>query len=179
MASNLTLVSGIGPKTAAKLQELGITTISQLAECSDVPLKNSMTIIERARQILGLDATPNTAPSEVAHGSSRYMIESHSWFEQKVIIPIKPATSTQYKLLQAIVYELTVEDNHRVACIVAYMDTTLKAKSFSPLFLQTLNRDLPVLTVNIQESVFDSLKDCGYSLVDTLNELSLVRELKH
>lgn len=180
MASNLTLISGIGPVTAQKLCDLGITSISELAKCDNVPLKNSMTIIERARQILGLRDRKESAPVQRQDiGCSRFLIESHSWFEEKVIIPIKTSEHSKYELIQAIIYEMTIEDTHRIAFIVAYMDKTLQAKSFSPLFLQTLNADLPVLNVNITDEVFHQLKGYGYSLVDTLNEVALVRELKH
>lgn len=138
-------------------------------------------------------AAPVKAASAAAEPPSeeltkeQFMIADHTWFETRVVVPSEDA------LREAIVYELCVEPNERVAfvCIWVTSEPTppsagdpkrvadhLHTMTYSPQLLLHFNMDLPPLRVSMRENDFQALPN-QHTLTNALWEVDMMQRRLH
>jgi hypothetical protein len=163
-------IVGVGPKAQKALQDLGITTVEQLANLrpGQVDYPNLGAMISRAKSYIKLRAAP-TEPSSVVKVSgtgvqvqtlkpelatpvvtqeTKFLIDTHSWADELVNVP-DPVVP--HKLLKAVVYELCVEPGDRVVFLCEWFseDDSQCIMSYSPQLIFYLNPHLPELTCEV------------------------------
>jgi hypothetical protein len=167
----LNKINGLGTKTQQVLNLHNIMTVSQLAQLTPgqlpVSINNLGTLISRAKSYLTLrkepivstnmltitsqgaktELTQTTKPEETHF---RALMDSHSWWEQRVVIldPVEPKT-----LRNAVIYELTIEPGDRIAFICEWCtedgSNDICNMTYSPQLILHLNPNLPELTCKI------------------------------
>ena len=106
------------------------------------------------RITIGESAPPKPSPAPVKQKDadkheSRYMIQTHSWFQTPVNIPIDG------EFTKAVIYELVVEPFNRVSFVCDWVDNKLNdsgkvySMTYTPQFLTFFNNKLPNLTLDI------------------------------
>lgn len=108
-----------------------------------------------------------------AEDKELYMIADHTWFETRVVVPSEDA------LREAIVYELGVEPNDRVAFVCTWVTTEpgqekLHTMTYSPQLLLHFNLELPPLRVSVREEDFQTLPN-RHTLTNALWEVEMMQ----
>lgn len=115
-------------------------------------------------------AASNAKPAE---DKELFMIADHTWFETRVVVPSEDA------LREAIVYELGVEPNERVAFVCTWVTTEpgpekLHTMTYSPQLLLHFNLELPPLRVSLREEDFHALPN-RHTLTNALWEVDMMQ----
>ena len=94
------------------------------------------------------------------------MIESHTWWERKIVIPCKKHKGGGYELKEAIIYELSIEAFNRVAFLCSWVNSEddeeiLCSMTYSPQIILYFNSGshLPVLKLTMSEQAWDELEN--------------------
>jgi hypothetical protein len=84
------------------------------------------------------------------------LIQDHSWFERKIIIPTEQGTMDP-----AVIYDLSIDPNNRVAFICSWItndgNEQVADMTYSPQLIYHYNLDLPTLTIGMSKTDFNSL----------------------
>jgi hypothetical protein len=215
-------ISGVGVKTEQVLLQHGIKTVGDLAslKSGSVPVSNLMTLIERAKQYLaakhvvleGVNTdlkpkvtvgipntdTPHQVPQECEPKvEDKYLLEDHSWWEMRVVIPCSSdSKGTNYLLQEAIVYELSVESSQRVSFVCSWITTRSETAiqsgqlvdgsaqtdecvcqmTYSPQLLYHFNPTLPALQVTLRQEDWEVLphQACLNNVLEEINSMRLM-----
>ena len=136
---------------------------------------------------------PKKEPVVDSEAKEMYLISDHTWYETRVVIPREEA------LAEAIIYELCIEPNERIAFVCTWVtsdsiastssfatavdsdDKTekrpadkLHTMTYSPQLLLHFNLDLPPLKVSIREEDFQVLPN-QFTLVNVLWEVDMMQ----
>lgn len=117
-----------------------------------------------------------------------YLLSDHTWFEHRVRLPrkvrFKGGRENHEDLIdlrKAVVYEMSVEPNHRVSMLCSWVDEenemeTLCTMTYSPQFIYAFNLDLPELCVKIHPSDMATLSNASV-IENVLWEVHVMREI--
>lgn len=179
-------IRGIGPKTEEKLKKIGVLSVESLAKVDDkqfANIGNLKSLKLRAKQFLhSLSVTqPNGVErkqvSQAVALEFEYCIESHSWWELSLFVPCEE--NGQYALKKAIVYELSITSNNRIALVCSFVSSHLPAKvltnSYSPQILFMLNPQIkfPTLTITVPKKFWADLNN-QHVILSTLWEMNIL-----
>lgn len=204
MDHDVTMISGIGPKISADLKQHGITTVGQLAAADPqkIPMTKLFSLVPKAKGYLavmgGKPETPKiviggnsgplvnpaaVAPSKPEQQPHTYLIESHSWYEMKVLLarPDGPEADQKVGLREAIIYELSLEPNQRVSFVCSWVVTqgekqeeVICTMTYSPQFILFFNSDMPKLEVSLTPTDYETLP-LKHVLENVLEEVKLMQ----
>lgn len=161
-------------KKPNKLGELFSTKLKK----TDVPLVTAVPITDKSvtSSVSGVATTVTTATTEnkeklegenKEEEESKFLIQDHSWWEMKVLIP--RATSKDeddFVLKEAIIYELSVEPHNRISFVCSWVCNTgnkdkkeekLCTMTYSPQLIFYFNLGLPPLEVSIRQDDYKLL----------------------
>lgn len=177
-------ITGIGENTALALINADINSIAALATAdpTKVSVPNIVKLIQRANEYISKNTTPNennvqelknTIEPNVTH-----MIQEHTWFELKVLIPSTPGG----ELKTAVVYELSVDTTNRVSLLCSWVETEDNKEyicdmTYSPQFLFHFNLRLPRLDITLRKEDFEKLPNQDV-LTNVLLEVRIMHDGK-
>jgi predicted flap endonuclease-1-like 5' DNA nuclease len=107
--------------------------------------------------------------TEETEEENKYLIQDHSWWEMKVLIPkAVPKTNHDdeglFVLKEAIVYELSIEPHNRISFVCSWVSGSKDKKeeklctmTYSPQLIFYFNLGLPPLEVSIRQDDFKLL----------------------
>lgn len=164
---NLLSLPGIGPRIRCLLQSENIHNVEELAASDPILLAhvpNIRNLIDRAKVYVDKNV-PKKVPE-------RALVSDHTWFEKRVTLPLDETKD-------AIIFEMSIEPNDRVAFLCMWCDSdTSETKSFSPQFLAVTNPQLPELSVSMQTNDADKLSHHIQTLQNVLWETNVIRNYK-
>ncbi len=208
MNDEVTKIANIGPKTAAVLKTLNITTVGELAKANATDLARC-NIKEPQQKILAAQAhcgdtvkedTPKikdlitigkaeepaqaiTIDEDETFTEKKYLIKDHSWWEMKVLVPRPHLSDNDERVRDAIVYELCIEPDERVTLLCEWVVDDEKGSrncmmTYSPMLLLHFNLSLPYFKFSVSQSDFDQLPH-KYSVENVVNEVNLMKRFAH
>lgn len=202
MATNpVSVLSGIGPKTAEALQRYNITTVKQLSEANPdtVKIKQIRQFIQRAKDHLNMkpievidslpklvlgnieksEGKPEGKPDKKEEPDQQGKQEDETILKEQYLISdhswfeCKVVAPDNDTLREAIVYELCIDPSERISFVCEWVqdDTRVNTMSYSPQLLLHFNLELPPLTVSMRPEDFESLPN-KVTLENVLWEIS-------
>jgi hypothetical protein len=114
----------------------------------------------------------------------KILIEDHTWWECKVLIPYKSKAGCELK--EAIIYELSLEPFNRVAFICSWVTGEDNSKerlctmTYSPQLILYFNTgaDLPLLKISMNQADWENL-DNKYTVENVLWETNLIHNFNN
>lgn len=163
--STLDSVPGIGQKTLAVLRSAGITSVSELMEMKhmdgkNIGINNIKTLQNNAKTTVaaGTDGAEKVPVSSAGNSGVVVMFKDHSWFNKRVQVPIimeKDDGKFSTVFWSVVVKDLAVENGAVVSFKVEYgrgKDIISSSVTYSPAFIASLNRQLPLLNVRVNKT---------------------------
>lgn len=167
---------GIGPIIKKQMETYNIRTIADLANANPETHSFFKTHIMKAKRLLENESTKEHESTLI---KSQLIIESHTWYERKIQIPIHSDEST-LDVKEAIIYELCVEAFNRIAFLCSWIvdnqDDELCTMTYSPQLILHFNADiaLPELKITLPPEVYNRMENKN-TLDNVLWETNMIR----
>lgn len=191
MSESVSVLDGIGKITTQTLATKNIHTVQQLADARATDLvgvRNASNLVIRAKDYMVRhgdnckteeeDTKKIETKEEEAVVPLEYLLEDHTWYEQKVVVALEAGDHVFLKTAR--VYELCVEPGHRVSFLCEWeMENSkeLCEMTFTPQVLYHWNVDLPPLIVDIRKEDLEALSH-KHVLENTLKEVKLMQTIR-
>ena len=177
----VTTIHGVGPATKIALHSLGIHTVDQLAKMNfdTTHIPNAEALVARARQTLEQSTTSiATPPSPAMIPNSRtdespVSIATHSWYEQRVLLPIFNDAGCVLGTRYVVLYEIMVDGwCPQLSCAWIADDDKIHTQLFSPMYIASFN-SMPVLELYLEKSTWSSVR-CQDEVLSMLRETNTI-----
>lgn len=158
-------VKGIGPVMANQLNAKGIFSLKDLIAADEKTIATLKIgkYVDRARTLV----------ADPVEKEMQLLIDKHNWFEKKVRLP----ASEEGGLMDAIVYELSLQPGNRVAFLCSQKQNDHEKicdMTYTPQFLAHFNTHLPILQVKVSPTLIKQNK-YRFVLDNTLVETQLIQ----
>jgi hypothetical protein len=131
-----------------------------------------------------LNSTPAESNDEKEEEDLKVLIEDHTWWERKILIPSQTSDiKLGYELKEAIIYEMSLEKYNRISFICSWVvkknedvGEQLCTMTYSPQFILYFNSgtDLPELNISVTKEFWDEL-DNRFTIQNTLLEANIIQ----
>lgn len=192
----VTVLKGVGEKTADAFRSHGIRTVGDLANVKPgaFAFPSLGNFIRAAKAYLDSSEKETKTPDRIFLGGedtkhaddsqTRFLLKDHTWFSQVVNIPHPMSTPTSRRYEPAVIYDLQMDPNERVSFVCEWLaemkdatgtmrEVTCK-HSYSGVLLMHFNPQLPELRCEIAK---EDIPDIPYhTLVNTIWEINQMKK---